>query len=63
LTRTRKNRHIAEPRKLPADTSTLKYPDRSGYQFAILNLMYKKPAPTNAAVSGAPANISASGRP
>ncbi len=31
---------LAEPRKLPADTSTLKYPDRSGYQFSILNLMY-----------------------
>jgi len=63
LTRTRKNRHIAEPRKLPADTSTLKYPDRSGYQFAILNLMYEKPAPTNATENGSTANISARGKP
>jgi len=38
---------LAEPGKLPADISTLKYPDRSGYQFAILNLMYEKAAPTN----------------
>jgi hypothetical protein len=54
---------LAEPGKLPADTSTLKYPDRSGYQFAILNLMYKKAAPTNAAESGATANTSASRKP
>jgi hypothetical protein len=39
---------LAAPGKLPADTSMLKYPDRSGYQFAILNLMYKKAAPANA---------------
>jgi hypothetical protein len=43
---------LAEPGKLPADTSTLKYPDRSGYQFALLNLMYKKAAPTNASEGG-----------
>ena len=54
---------LAGPGKLPADTSTLKFPDRSGYQFAILNLMYKKPATTHAAVSGSPANTSASGKP
>ena len=54
---------LAAPGKLPADTSTLKYPDHSGYQFAILNLMYKKFAPNNAAVSGSPANTSASTMP
>ena len=43
---------LAEPGKLPADTGTLKYPDRSGYQFALLNLMYKKAAPTNASEGG-----------
>jgi len=43
---------LAAPGKLPADPSTLKYPDRSGYQFAILNLMYKKPAPSNASEGG-----------
>ncbi len=54
---------LAAPGKLPADASTLKYPDRSGYQFAILNLMYKKPASTNAAASSSPANTGASGKP
>jgi hypothetical protein len=54
---------LAGPSKLPADTSTLKYPDRSGYQFAILNLMYKKPASINAAESGSTANTSASKKP
>jgi len=39
---------LAEPGKLPADTSKLKYPDRSGYQFAILNLVYKKAATADA---------------
>lgn len=43
---------LAQPGKLPADTSTLKYPDRSGYQFGILNRMYKKPAPSNATEGG-----------
>jgi hypothetical protein len=43
---------LAEPGKLPADTSKLKYPDRSGYQFAILNQVYKKPAPANASSGG-----------
>ena len=54
---------LAAPGKLPADTSTLKYPDHSGYQLSILNLMYKKPTPANAAVSSSPANTSASGKP
>jgi hypothetical protein len=54
---------LAAPGKLPADTSTLKYPDRSGYQFAILNLMYKKFAPTDAAVNKSPVNSSASTKP
>jgi hypothetical protein len=54
---------LAAPWKLPADTSTLKYPDRSGYQFAILNLMYKKFAPIDAAVSNSPANTGASTKP
>ena len=54
---------LAKPKKLPPDTSTLKYPDRSGYQLSILNLMYKKPAPTNSADSGPTANPSASKKP
>jgi hypothetical protein len=54
---------LAAPGKLPADTSTLKYPDRSGYQFAILNLTYKKPAPTNVTEGGSTANPSASRKP
>jgi hypothetical protein len=54
---------LAAPGKLPADTSTLKYPDHSGYQLSILNLMYKKTAPTNAALSGPTANSSASTKP
>jgi hypothetical protein len=54
---------LAKPKKLPADTSTLKYPDRSGYQLSILNLMYKKPAPTHAAESGSTADVSAGGKP
>jgi hypothetical protein len=54
---------LAEPKKLLADASTLKYPDRSGYQFAILNLMYKKPVSINAAESGSTANTSASKKP
>ncbi len=54
---------FAEAKKLPADTGTLKYPDRSGYQFAILNLMYKKPAPTNATESGSRANTGVSDKP
>lgn len=33
---------LAAPWKLPADTSKLKYPERSGYQLSILNLMYRK---------------------
>jgi len=54
---------LAAPGKLPADISTLKYPDRSGYQFAILNLMYKKFVPINAAVTNSPANTNASTKP
>jgi hypothetical protein len=60
---------LAEAKKLPGDSSTLKYADRSLYQLGILNLMYKKPAPTNATASGstantsAMANTSASGKP
>jgi len=54
---------LAASGKLPTDTSTLKYPERSGYQFAILNLMYKKFAPTNATASGPTANSGASGKP
>jgi hypothetical protein len=54
---------LAAPWKLPADTSSLKYPDRSGYQFAILNLMYKKPVPTDAAESGSTANTGARNKP
>jgi hypothetical protein len=54
---------LAAPGKLPADTSTLKYPDRSGYQFAILNLMYKKFAPTDAAASVSVGNSNASKKP
>src|SRR5208282_3510437 len=43
-----KKRHIAEPGKLPADTGTLKHPDRSGYQFGILNRMCGRPTAANA---------------
>jgi hypothetical protein len=43
---------LAEPGKLPADLSTLKYPERSGYQFAILSLIYKKPASTRSSEAG-----------
>jgi hypothetical protein len=42
---------LAEPGKLPADTSQLKYPDQSGYQFAILHLEYRKDAPADARVA------------
>lgn len=54
---------LAKPKKLPPDTSTLKYPDRSGYQLSILNLMYKKPAPAKATESGSTANPSAITKP
>jgi hypothetical protein len=54
---------LAAPGKLPADISTLKYPERSGYQFAILNLMYKKAAPTDATASDSPPNSGASRKP
>jgi hypothetical protein len=54
---------LAAPGKLPADTGTLKYPDHSGYQLSILNLMYKKPTPTNTTESGPPANTSARKQP
>ncbi len=54
---------LAAPGKLPADTSALKYPDRSGYQFAILNLMYKKFAPADAAASNSRANTNESTKP
>lgn len=39
---------LLAPKKLPADTITLKYPDRSGYQLAILGLQYKRGAAANA---------------
>jgi Domain of unknown function (DUF5666) len=36
---------LLAPKHLPADTSALEYPDRSGYQLSILNLQYRvKPA-------------------
>jgi len=54
---------LAAPGELPADTSTLKYPDRSGYQLSILNLMYKKPAPAIAVDPGSTANPSAGKNP
>lgn len=54
---------LAAPGKLPSDTSTLKYPDQSGYQFAILNRMYKKPAPADAAAVGPTTSTSVSKRP
>jgi hypothetical protein len=31
---------LLEPKKLPADLNSLKYPNRSGYQLGILNLQY-----------------------
>ena len=54
---------LAKPKKLPPDTSTLKYPDRSGYQLSILNLMYKKPAPANTTESGSTADTSTGEKP
>lgn len=50
---------LLAPRKLPADTSHLKYPSQAGYQLAILNLQYprkgtEKPAP-NATKASPPA--------
>jgi len=39
---------LLAPRKLPADSSHLKYPGRASYQLAILNLMYSKPAAADA---------------
>jgi hypothetical protein len=43
---------LLAPKKLPADTSTLKYPERSGYQLNILGLQYRRLAMQ---VSAAPA--------
>jgi len=43
---------LAAPGKLPANISTQKYPEKSGYQLAMLNLMYKKPAAADAAEPG-----------
>ncbi len=54
---------LAAPGKLPADTITLKYPERSGYQLSILNLMYKKSASTNATATSPATEGSASGKP
>jgi hypothetical protein len=54
---------LLAPKKLPVDTSHLKYPNEAGYQLAILNLMYKKPAPTNTAASGSTANTGARKQP
>jgi hypothetical protein len=54
---------LAAPSKLPADTSKLKYPDRSGYLLGILNLMYRKPAAGNAAERSSTAAGGASGKP
>lgn len=51
---------LVAPRKLPADISTLKYPDRSNYQLGILNLMYKKPPQASASDPGPTASPSAS---
>jgi len=47
---------LAGPSKLPADISTLKYPDKSDYQLRVLNLMYKKHASADAATNGSTAN-------
>ena len=47
---------LLAPGKLPANTSHLKYPSQAGYQLAILNLIYKKSAPTNATEPGSTAN-------
>jgi hypothetical protein len=54
---------LAAPGKLPADTSTLKYSDQGGYQFAILNLTYKKPTPANATESGSTSEVGTSRKP
>jgi len=35
---------LLEPKHLPADVSTLKYPNRSWYQLSVLNLQYRQSA-------------------
>jgi hypothetical protein len=35
---------LLAPKKLPADLDSLKYPNPSGYQLAVLCLQYKQPA-------------------
>jgi hypothetical protein len=54
---------LLAPKKLPANTSHLKYPSQAGYQLAILNLIYKKSAPTNAAEPGSTANPGPGAKP
>jgi len=44
---------LLEPKKLPRDISSLRYPDRSGYQLGILNLQYRK-SDDGRAVPGSP---------
>ena len=44
-----------EPKTLPKDLNSLKYPKRSGYQLGILNLQYRTaPAPGNPPANAAP---------
>jgi hypothetical protein len=54
---------LAAPKELPTDTSTLKYPDLSGYQLSILNLAYRKPAANQAIESASEVEGGVSRRP
>jgi hypothetical protein len=54
---------LAAPKELSTDLSSLTYPDRSGYQFAILNHTYRKSLTSQAAESASAADSSTSGKP
>jgi len=47
---------LLSPKKLPTDTSHLKYPNRAGYQLAILNLQYARDSAAKPDPNGAKAN-------
>ncbi len=54
---------LLAPKKLPADSSHLKYPARAGYQLAFLNLMYKTPAAANTQEGGSTMVPAANSKP
>jgi predicted Zn-dependent protease len=43
---------LLEAKHLPADLSTLKYPNRSGYQLSVLHLQYRQFASTGSGIAG-----------